>query len=62
MDDGLKEEFSEECSKFGKVQKVTIEASEDDNKCEVRQQPGWQPGDGAVKIFVQFETFDGKIS
>ena len=39
---------------------MTIESSEDDNKCEVRQQPGWQPGDGAVKIFVQFETFDGK--
>ncbi|KAI7857720.1 hypothetical protein BDC45DRAFT_20398 [Circinella umbellata] len=58
VDDSLNEEFSEECSKFGKVQKVTIESSEDDNKCEVRQQPGWQPGDGAVKIFVQFETFD----
>ncbi|KAI9258882.1 hypothetical protein BDA99DRAFT_514433 [Phascolomyces articulosus] len=56
VDDSLSEEFSDECSKFGKVEKVTIQKSDDDNKSEVREQPGWQPGDGDVKIFVQFET------
>lgn len=45
VDDDLKDEFAEECNKFGKVKNVRILDGSDG---------------GDVKILIEFETIDGK--
>ncbi|KAI8146995.1 hypothetical protein BJV82DRAFT_373506 [Fennellomyces sp. T-0311] len=54
VDDSLKEEFADECSKFGRIRQVTITTGSDDGVHGMND--GWQPGDGNVKIFVEFES------
>lgn len=58
VDDTLQEEFAEECSNYGKVTKVLIQAvSDGDEETEsagLGTDSGRKEGDGDVRIFVQF--------
>ncbi|RUS14711.1 hypothetical protein BC937DRAFT_93440, partial [Endogone sp. FLAS-F59071] len=58
VDDTLQEEFAEECTNYGKVTKVLIQAvSDGDEETEsagLGTDSGRKEGDGDVRIFVQF--------
>ncbi|KAG0187468.1 Poly(U)-binding-splicing factor puf60 [Apophysomyces sp. BC1034] len=58
VDEGLEEEFSEECSKFGSVVRVKIQKTTDDSKVTSLggEETGRKAGDGDVKIFVEFSS------
>ncbi|KAF7727712.1 Poly(U)-binding-splicing factor puf60 [Apophysomyces ossiformis] len=58
VDDSLQEEFSEECSKFGAVVRVKIQTTTDETGITGLggEETGRKPGDGDVKIFVEFRS------
>ncbi|KAI9321826.1 hypothetical protein BX666DRAFT_2023914 [Dichotomocladium elegans] len=60
VDESLREDFMEECSKFGKVNKVIIRTSKLDSTDYKVPESGWKPGDGDVKIFVEFDSAESR--
>ncbi|KAI7869738.1 hypothetical protein BDF14DRAFT_1741663 [Spinellus fusiger] len=56
VDEGLGEEFSEECSKYGLVRSVKVQSTLDESKVNGLggKETGREEGDGDVKIFVEF--------
>ncbi|KAG5456287.1 MAG: hypothetical protein BJ554DRAFT_4010 [Olpidium bornovanus] len=59
VDDELREEFAEECGKFGRVTRVHVHVDKSSTGEGLSEEDGRKQGDGDVRIFIQFTLPEG---